>query len=86
MEFQVEFGRNREAWQQALTLKPPELELSDSFYEDEWEQVIQAKGVVSEQEHRHVTASGAARVSAAAPVSGSGRYSRSTAHSSPNAA
>ena len=54
-EFQVEFGRNREAWQQALDLKPPELDLSDSFYEDEWEQVIQAKGVVSEQEYRHVS-------------------------------
>ena len=31
-EFQVEFGRNREAWQQALDLKPSELDLSDSFY------------------------------------------------------
>ena len=54
-EFQVEFGRNREAWQQALDLKPSELDLSDSFYEDEWEQVIQAKGVVNEQEYRHVS-------------------------------
>ena len=54
-EFQVEFGRNRVAWQKALDLKPPELDLSDSFYEDEWEQVIQAKGVVSGQEYRHVS-------------------------------
>ena len=54
-EFRVEFGRNREAWQQALDLKPSELDLSDSFYEDEWEQVIQAQGVVSEQEYRHVS-------------------------------
>lgn len=54
-EFHVEFGRNREAWQRALDLKPPELDLSDSFYEDEWEQVIQAKGVVSGQEYRHVS-------------------------------
>ena len=54
-EFHIEFGRNREAWQRALDLKPPELDLSDSFYEDEWEQVIQAKGVVSEQEYRRVS-------------------------------
>ena len=54
-EFQVQFGRNQEAWQRALDLKPPELDLSDSFYEDEWEQVIQAKGVMSEQEYRHVS-------------------------------
>ena len=54
-EFQIEFGRNREAWQRALDLKPPELDLSDSFYEDEWEQVIQAKGVVREQEYRVVS-------------------------------
>ena len=54
-EFQVEFGRNREAWQRALDLKPPDLDLSDSFYEDEWEQVIQAKGVVNEQVYRHVS-------------------------------
>lgn len=49
-EFQVQFGRNQEAWQRALDLKPPELDLSDAFFEDEWEQIIQAKGVVSEQE------------------------------------
>ena len=54
-EFQVQFGRNQDAWQRALDLKPPELDLSGSFYEDEWEQVIQAKGVVSEQEYRHVS-------------------------------
>ena len=54
-EFQVEFGRNRDAWQRALDLKPPELDLSDSFYEDEWEQVIQAKAIMSEQEYRHVS-------------------------------
>ena len=54
-EFQIEFGRNPEAWQQALDLKPPELELSDSFFGDEWEQVIQAKGVASEQDYRHVS-------------------------------
>ena len=54
-EFQVAFGRNREAWQRALDLKPPELGLSDSFCEDEWEQVIQAKGVANEQEYRHVS-------------------------------
>ena len=54
-EFHIEFGRNREAWQRALDLKSPELDLSDSFYEDEWEQVIQAKGVVSEQEYRLVS-------------------------------
>ena len=54
-EFQVQFGRNQEAWQRALDLKPPEPGLSDYFYEDEWEQVIQAKGVVSEQQYRHVS-------------------------------
>ena len=54
-EFQVQFGRNQEAWQRSLDLKPSELDLSDSFFEDEWEQVIQAKGVVSEQEYRHVS-------------------------------
>ena len=59
-EFHIEFGRNREAWQRALDLKPPELDLSDSFYEDEWEQVIQAKGVVREQEYRVVSRVGRA--------------------------
>ena len=54
-EFQVQFGRNQEAWQRSLDLKPSELDLSDSFYVDEWEQVIQARGVVSEQEYRHVS-------------------------------
>ena len=54
-EFQTQYGRNREAWQRALDCKPPELALPDSFYEDEWEQVIQASGVTSEQEYRQVS-------------------------------
>ena len=54
-EFQTQYGRNREAWQRALDCKPPELDLPDSFYEDEWEQVIQATGMTSEQEYRQVS-------------------------------
>ena len=54
-EFRTQYGRDREAWQRAIDRKPPELELSDSFFEDEWEQVIQANGVTSEQEYRRVS-------------------------------
>ena len=54
-EFQTQYGRNREAWQRALDCKPPELGLPDSFFEDEWVQVIQANGVTNEQEYRQVS-------------------------------
>jgi len=36
-----------ELWEQALVLKPNDLQLSDQFYRDEWEQVIQAQNIVS---------------------------------------
>ena len=54
-EFRTQYGRNEEAWQRALDCKSPELDLPDSFYEDEWEQVIQANGVTSEEEYRQVS-------------------------------
>ena len=54
-EFSIQFGRNSEAWERALDCKPPELNLPDSFYEDEWEQVIQANGVASDEEYRQVS-------------------------------
>ena len=54
-EFRTQYGRNEEAWQRALDCKSPDLDLPDSFYEDEWEQVIQANGVTSEEEYRQVS-------------------------------
>ena len=54
-EFSIQFGRNSEAWERALDCKSPDLELPDSFYEDEWESVIQANGVTSEFEYRQVS-------------------------------
>lgn len=42
-EFQIVYGgRDSDSWQAALEEKPPDLNLPDSFYNDEWEQVVQA--------------------------------------------
>ena len=39
-QFQLQFGRSREAWQIALDARSPALNLPDAFYDDEWEQVV----------------------------------------------
>ena len=46
-EFRIAFGRNPAAWQRALDLRSPDLDLPDGFYDDEWEQVVQAHGVTT---------------------------------------
>ena len=66
-EFRIVFGRAREAWQRALDVKPSELEVPDAFYDDEWEQVVQAHGVATRDEYLRVSRIGrGARLSRAA--------------------
>ena len=56
--FQLQFRRLAEAWQIALDLRPPALNLLDAFYEDEWEQVIQAGAVADKQAYLAVPRAG----------------------------
>lgn len=44
-----------ECWQEAQMLAPAELDLPDSFYSHEWEHVVQANGISSEQEYLRVS-------------------------------
>ena len=68
-DFRIGFGRNREAWQRALDLKSAELDVPDAFYDDEWEQVIQAHGVTTRDEYLRVSRMGrGARLNRAARV------------------
>jgi len=54
-DFRIVYGRDRDAWERALDLKSPDLGFPDAFYDDEWEQVVQANGVTSEEEYRRVS-------------------------------
>ena len=54
-EFRIVFGRDQEAWQTALDQKPSALDYPDAFYDDEWEQVIQANGVTTGDEYLRVS-------------------------------
>ena len=53
-EFRIVYGRDGEAWRRALDAKPSDPDLPDAFYEDEWEQVVQAHGVATEEEYLRV--------------------------------
>ena len=52
--FRLTFGRDRQAWREALAEKSADLTFSDAFYSDEWEQVIQANGVTTRQEYLRI--------------------------------
>ena len=59
--FRIVYDRGRdagEAWQRALDLKPPDLDFPDAFYDDEWEQVVQANGVTTADEYLRVPRTG----------------------------
>ena len=47
--------QDREPWDRALDLKDARLRFPDAFYRDEWEQVVQARGVTTEEEYRQVS-------------------------------
>ena len=53
-EFRPQFGLHRDAWQRALDMKSPDLDVPDAFYRDEWERVVQAYGVTTRQQYRRV--------------------------------
>ena len=60
-QFRIVYDRRRdagEAWRRALDLKPPDLDLPDAFYDDEWEQVVQANGVTARDEYLRVPRTG----------------------------
>ena len=54
-DFHVEYKRDEQSWQRALDLKDADLEFPDAFYRDEWEQVVLARGVTTEEEYRRVS-------------------------------
>jgi superfamily I DNA/RNA helicase len=62
LEHRIVYGRKADgalqAWQAAMTVKDGSLDLPDSFYEDELEQVVLAHGVTTKDEYRAVRRTG----------------------------
>ena len=56
--FRLTFGRDREAWREAMEERPRDLTLSEAFYANEWEQVIQANGVTTREEYLRIRRTG----------------------------
>ena len=56
--FRPVFDRHPDAWRAALTNKPREIEFSDRFYNDEWEQVIQANGLTTRAAYLRIARTG----------------------------
>ena len=62
LEHRIVYGRKADgalqAWQAAMTVKNISLDLTDSFYEEELEQVVLANGVTTKDEYRAVRRTG----------------------------
>ena len=56
--FRLSFERHADAWREAMAKKPRGLGFSDRFFNDEWEQVIQANGVESREAYLRVARTG----------------------------
>ena len=56
--FRLSFDRHPDAWREAVAKKPLGLGFSERFYNDEWEQVIQANGVESREAYLRVARTG----------------------------
>ena len=51
----IEYGRDQDGWRKALQSRPAELNLPRGFFEAEWEQVVQAKGVSTLDDYKRVS-------------------------------
>ena len=56
--FRLTFARDAESWREAMKKRAGALALSGRFYDDEWEQVIQAHGVTTREEYLRVPRTG----------------------------
>ena len=54
-EFQIVYGRDKDAWDQARHFQPSGIDLPKGFFEAEWEHVVQANGVTSEEDYKRVS-------------------------------
>ncbi len=54
-EFDLIFKTEGELWNRAMTLKPDQLALPDSFYREEWQRIIQAQGVETLEQYKTAT-------------------------------
>ena len=54
-DHEIHYGRDQNGWRQALEFRPEDLNLPAAFYEAEWEQVVQAKGVSTVDEYKRVS-------------------------------
>ena len=50
-EFEIAYERDSRAWKKAMDLRDADLTLVDAFYEEEWEQVVQAVGIETEEDY-----------------------------------
>lgn len=53
--FQIRYGRDKDAWKAALAMRPKSLGLPKAFYDAEWEQVVQARGVQGLSQYKRVS-------------------------------
>jgi len=54
--FDIDYGKRTEKlWNDALNVKPQDLDYSDPFYRDEWERVIQPNGITELKQYMRVT-------------------------------
>ena len=54
----IAYSRDQEGWRNALQSRPSELNLPGRFFETEWEQIVQAKGVSTLDEYKRVSRMG----------------------------
>lgn len=56
--FRLSFGREPRAWKRALDRRASDLPYAESFYNDEWEHVVQANSVATQEEYLRIPRTG----------------------------
>lgn len=54
-EYKIIYESNEQLWQKALAFAPSDLNLKESFYEDEWQKIIQVYGIETLEQYKTVS-------------------------------
>lgn len=57
-DFHIAYGHDQDGWDRAMDQRDPDLEFADAFYADEWQLVVQAAGIETEDEYLRVFRAG----------------------------
>lgn len=57
-EFHIAYNQDQQSWDRAMDQRDPDLDFAEAFYAEEWQHVVQAAGIETEEEYLRIFRAG----------------------------